>query len=404
MLYTQYFLSKYIEIFLLGTLILTLTIFQSMNYKSDKLCIIYNFAPHYREAIFKKIDSVYNCDWYFGESQNGIKELTYSLLKSVRRFKSIGKPGKFIWQLGILPLLFKKEYQTFFMLADSHTLSNWLFFFLAPILTPRKKVYIWTHGWYGKESDKEAKLKLWLYRRVSGVFLYGNYAKNLLIKKGIDENKLYVLHNSLDYDKQLSLRNNLQPSIIFSEHFNNNNPTLIFIGRLTPVKRLDLLIEAIAILKKRGVECNVVLVGDGKQKDFLQDLVQEHNLGQNFWFYGACYDNVKNAELIYNADLCVSPGNVGLTAMHSLVFGTPVITHNDFKWQMPEFESIIPGVTGDFFYRDDVDSLVMVINKWIWDKRNLRQEVRNDCFKEIDSSWTPDFQINVIQEHIKIGN
>lgn len=55
-----------------------------------------------------------------------------------------------------------------------------------------------------------------------------------------------------------------------------------------------------------------------------------------------------NAEFIYNADLCVSPGNVGLTAMHSLVFGCPVITHNCFEWQMPEFEAIQPGITGDF--------------------------------------------------------
>lgn len=55
-----------------------------------------------------------------------------------------------------------------------------------------------------------------------------------------------------------------------------------------------------------------------------------------------------NAELIYNADLCVAPGNIGLTAMHAMMFGCPCISHNDFSWQMPEFEAIVPYKTGNF--------------------------------------------------------
>ena len=55
---------------------------------------------------------------------------------------------------------------------------------------------------------------------------------------------------------------------------------------------------------------------------------------------GECYSEETNAKLIYNADLCVAPGNIGLTAIHVMMFGCPAITHNDFKWQMPEFEAI----------------------------------------------------------------
>lgn len=32
----------------------------------QKLCLIYNTAPRYREAMFHAIDQVYACDWYFG--------------------------------------------------------------------------------------------------------------------------------------------------------------------------------------------------------------------------------------------------------------------------------------------------------------------------------------------------
>lgn len=29
-----------------------------------RLCLIYNFAPHYREAIFRLINAEYACDWF----------------------------------------------------------------------------------------------------------------------------------------------------------------------------------------------------------------------------------------------------------------------------------------------------------------------------------------------------
>lgn len=38
----------------------------SKNIISQKLCVIYNTAPRYREAVFRMIDAEYDCDWYFG--------------------------------------------------------------------------------------------------------------------------------------------------------------------------------------------------------------------------------------------------------------------------------------------------------------------------------------------------
>src|SRR5690606_35683945 len=57
------------------------------------------------------------------------------------------------------------------------------------------------------------------------------------------------------------------------------------------------------------------------------------------------------------------PGNVGLTAMHALTYGTPVVSHSNASRQGPEFESIKDGVSGFLFKEDDVDSLVDAILK-----------------------------------------
>lgn len=364
-----------------------------------KLCIIYNTAPKYRERIFSLIDEYYDCDWYFGHTKTDIKEMDTSVLKRVTYYKTIGN-SRLSWQRGIVRLLFKKEYNTFLMLAESRNLTIYLFLFLLRFF-PNKRVYLWTHGLYGKENSFEEKLKLWIYSHASGVFLYGNYSKRLLLEKGFPERKLFVIHNSLFYERQKAIRDSIRPSDIYFRHFGNNNPVLIFIGRLTEVKRLDMVIDAVALLKQKGQNYNIIFVGDGVMRPDLERMVVEKGLINDVWFYGACYEEQTNAELIYNADLCVAPGNVGLTAMHTMVFGCPVITHNDFKWQMPEFEAIIKGVTGDFFKYGDTESLAETINDWFVLKQNKREEVRQNCFKEIDTNWNPKFQMEILKKYLK---
>lgn len=67
---------------------------------------------------------------------------------------------------------------------------------------------------------------------------------------------------------------------------------------------------------------------------------------------------------------------------------------------MPEFEAVKEGETGSFFSRDSIFSLAKTIKNWIITHPN-REEVRTACFNEIDQSWTPKYQINVLKANIK---
>jgi glycosyltransferase involved in cell wall biosynthesis len=367
----------------------------------EKLCIIYNTAPKYREGIFKLIDEEYDCDWYFGPTTTDIREMDVSILNRVVYYKTCGNANVCYWKRGILRLAFKRKYKLYLLLAESRSITDYVFIGIVRLFFPQKRIFIWTHGWYGKESNIERFFKLWQFHHVNGIFLYGNYAKKALLRLGIASQKLFVIHNSLDYTKHSDLRNTNLKSDIYMLHFDNNNPVILFIGRLTLVKRLDMLIEALALLKKHGRIYNVVYVGDGVICSDLQYLTEKMGIQDTTWFYGSCYDENINAKLIYNADLCVAPGNVGLTAVHSMTFGCPVISHDDFAKQMPEFEAIKPGITGDFFKKDSVDSLAICIDNWFSAKENHRHEVRNACFKEIDSFWNPNYQMNIIRDNLK---
>ena len=81
-----------------------------------------------------------------------------------------------------------------------------------------------------------------------------------MLKEGFDIYKLHVIKNSLDYDKQLELRQNLKPSNIYRDHFQNDSPTIVFIGRLTSVKKLDQILQAVYLLRQKGQDYNIVFV------------------------------------------------------------------------------------------------------------------------------------------------
>lgn len=367
-----------------------------------RLCIIYNFAQHYRTNIFTLIEKEFDCDWVFGDAMGDVRKMDYSLLHgNVMETHTKRLLGGWYWQPKVVLRLFR-GYDHYILLGETRALSTWVFCILARILKPRKKVYFWSHAWYGKETRVEKMVKKILFHLPNGgIFCYGNYARSLMIDEGFDSKKLFTIHNSLAYDKQISIRKELKASVVYEEHFGNKNNNLYFVGRLTPVKKLDQILRAMDISRNRGVKYNLTLIGGGDKINELKALTTELALESQVWFYGPCYDENELSSLIYNADLCVAPGNIGLTAMHSMVFGTPCITHNDFPYQMPEFEAIKEGVTGTFFKRDDVEDLANKIDDWFRAKGAERETVRNACMREIDSEWNPYYQIEVLKKNLK---
>lgn len=365
----------------------------------SKVCCIFNIPSLYREKIYWDIDQEYDCEWYFEQEENGINLFDTNKLKKTHVLGHGKFVSRFYTMKGLVSIVWKrKDYDKYLMVGTPMCVSLWVLCFLLKVFRPKKKIYFWTHGWYGKETFAEKFIKKNFLKLADELFIYGNYAKDLLVKEKFLADRMHVIHNSLSYTVQMELRKQMKPTTVYSNHFGNNHPVLIFIGRLTPTKQLDMLVQSIADLKKDERIYNLVFIGDGSMRASLEQMVAELGIMDQVWFYGACYDEKTNAELMYNADLCVSPGNVGLTAIHALMFGCPVITHNDFRYQMPEFEAISPYYTGNFFNRGDQSSLNAVIDDWFCVNGNQRDYVQHLCYKEIDERWNPYFQMKVIKD------
>ena len=346
------------------------------------------------------MDKELNCHFYFGDTVfMDLKKMDYSKLKGFKAELKTLRFRSFSWYLGTCNFIFR-NYDSYIITANSGCLSYWLIILICKIR--HKKIFMWGHGLkLPHPSKREALLTKAFYHNASGFLLYGKYARNLMIEEGYPKSKLHVIYNSLDHEKQYKLRQKQKNEEIYEKHFHNNSPVVIFIGRLTEEKKLELIIESQKKMMDQGVFFNAVFVGQGEMKVPLINLSRKYGLVDKVWFYGSCYDEQQIAKLIYNATITVSPGNIGLTAIHSLVYGTPVITHSNYWKHGPEFEAITTNETGDFFEENNVPELVLKIHKWIKLLHKDRDAIRIMCYKKVDHFYNSEFQIKLLKSILK---
>jgi glycosyltransferase involved in cell wall biosynthesis len=381
----------------------------------DKIYNFTNIPSHYRGLLWEKLlnFSFFEYHFFFAiKNKLNIKEIDFereSFKKYSDRLHIIKnywlKKRILIWQSGVVKSCLVDHFHTAIFLGEIQVLSTWL----AMVICKLRGIQVvyWTHGIYGSESYLKKRIRVFFYNTADKVLLYERRAKKLLIEEGIKSEKMLVIFNSLNYDKHLKIRKDIETFKInqFKNELTFENkevPYLIFVGRLTPVKKLDLVIKAVGAINKTNIKLNLLLIGQGDLAITieLKKLVKNLNLEANVQFYGACYDEIKLANLIYFSELCVSPGNVGLTAIHALSFGTPVCTHSNFFNQMPEVEVIEEKITGCFFEENNKDSLIDVIFNWVNSDID-RLTVRKNCYKVIDVIYNPYNQVRIMKELIE---
>ena len=136
----------------------------------NSIVFILNYAPHYRTAIFKRLNDGLPVDFYFGHiNSNGIKKLNYSELSNFKgEFKTV-RVGSLFWYVGSWRLVFK-QYKNYVLIGDPHIISVWFILFLSKLTG--KQTFLWTHGWYKKERGIKNQIKKIFYAPVSSYKYY----------------------------------------------------------------------------------------------------------------------------------------------------------------------------------------------------------------------------------------
>jgi D-inositol-3-phosphate glycosyltransferase len=110
----------------------------------------------------------------------------------------------------------------------------------------------------------------------------------------------------------------------------NGERIILFVGRIEPLKGIDILINAASLLES-DVECTVLVVGGDESSQTevaeLQDLARDRGIEHRVAFVGAV--DHETLPLYYNAaDVCVVPSHYesfGLVAVEAMASGVPVV-------------------------------------------------------------------------------
>ena len=256
------------------------------------------------------------------------------------------------WQPGVITKVFRDHPDVVIAQGSPYDLTAWILTLVGRILGT--EVLLWTHGLQGEESGLKWVVRKCLYRLSRGLLLYGDHAKRLLINKGFSADCLHVVYNSLDDCEQEAVFQRIteqdREAFRRSLGIEANERLICFTGRLQPVKCLPSLLQALALVVQRGKHVHLVLVGDGSERPKLESLSAELGLTRLVHFCGAEYDESQLGLIISASDLTVVPSGAGLTVMHSLVYGTPVLLHDRIEEHFPEWEAVRVDETG-WFYR-----------------------------------------------------
>ncbi len=264
------------------------------------------------------------------------------------------------WQPAAVRAVVRNRPDVVIAQGSPYDLTAWVLVMIGRIVGI--PVLLWTHGLQGEESGMKWMVRACLYRLSRGLMLYGDYAKQLLIAKGLAADRLHVIYNSLDDSTQAGIAEAITPDEceVFRRSLGvgPGERVICFTGRLQPVKRLPWLLQALNLAALRGKTIHLVLVGDGSERQQLESLTTELGLTGLVHFLGAIYDESRLGLILSASDLAVVPSGAGLSVMHALAYGTPVLLHDKVEEHFPEWEAVKEGETGWMYRYDDVSDCV----------------------------------------------
>lgn len=166
----------------------------------------------------------------------------------------------------------------------------------------------------------------WWIPKVAGIMSMGEYGDQFFIKYGADPRLIYRVPYTPDYSQFAQVDEHEKQA--FSQQFqlDGQRRRIIYSGRLVPVKRVDLLIDAFASIAGKRSEWDLMIVGDGVDAQVLRARVPVELRDRVIWT--SFLETERLVAAYHSADLLVLPSDYepwALVVQEALAAGLPVI-------------------------------------------------------------------------------
>lgn len=165
-----------------------------------------------------------------------------------------------------------------------------------------------------------------ILQNAEGIIALTSMEGEQAVTMGVKENKIHIIANGVDLSQWESVPSRGE----FRAQYNipSSMHVILYLGRLHPIKGVDLLIRAFGIVLKERDDCILVVAGpdDGSLSD-LEKITKELNLGGKVLFTGSLYGMDKSAAYC-DSDIYVLPSHYDafpMTVLEAWAFKKPVI-------------------------------------------------------------------------------
>ncbi len=211
-------------------------------------------------------------------------------------------------------------------------------------------VSFWIRQWLIAMARKRC------YSYAAGALAYSTLAHDIIPSYGMPKEKVFVTYNSTDTDALMRVRNQVVES---KPILPPSSQRILHIGRLVKWKRVDLLIDAFAIIHKSHPKAELVVVGNGPELDNLKAQATGLGVAGNCRFVGAVYDPATLGAYMHESTVYVLAGMGGLSINDAMTYAMPVICS---VCDGTERDLVKHGENGFLFKNGDVNDLVDKIN------------------------------------------
>lgn len=161
----------------------------------------------------------------------------------------------------------------------------------------------------------------YLIESADGIGLLSSEEKRGFASAGFAQSKFFVVKNALTIPFEKSF-----PPV---ENFSANKSRLIFVSRLIPTKGLLETVRAVAILREKGFEVVLEVLGDGTMRLPAENLAKDLNIREFVNFYGHVAEETVR-EFYRAGGILVFPTfhieGFPMVIFNALAFGLPVVT------------------------------------------------------------------------------
>ena len=176
-----------------------------------------------------------------------------------------------------------------------------------------------------KKIESKIRIKLWklLYLKADTIIALTQKTRDDLASFFNCEEKIVFISNPVIDDTVLQKSNEFLDDKLFLE-----NKVILGIGRYTRQKDFNTLIKAFNIVQKQLNDTKLVILGEGEQREELQNLIDSFNITDKVFLYGFVdnpYKYMKRSSVFVLSSLWEDPGHV---LMESAYLKVPIVATN----------------------------------------------------------------------------